>query len=306
MDQTLTSVSIGLPVFNGEDYLGQALDSLLAQTYPNFELIISDNASTDRTPEICRDYANRDKRIKYSRNATNLGGAYNDNNVFCLSSGEYFKWAGHDDLWDSEVLARCVSVLEREPSVVLCYPKTVIIDQEGRVVERYEDDFNLMSPKPHERYRRVIGKKQLLNPFYGLIRSCALRRTRLVESYEASDRVLLGELSLLGKFSEIPEYLFYRRIHPKRATTVNKTPEEKAIWFDPSLRGKILAPRTRRFLGFLTAIPRAKMSPKDTVLCYAEFMRHYFSPKNSFARFGGLMGDMNQAFGAILTHRSIP
>src|SRR3972149_8539793 len=90
-------VSVGLPVFNGEQFLRQALDSVLAQTYPGFELIISDNASTDRTQDICEAYATRDKRIQYYRQSKNVGGGRNYNFVFEVSNGEYFKWLAHDD-----------------------------------------------------------------------------------------------------------------------------------------------------------------------------------------------------------------
>src|SRR5436190_12174806 len=91
-------VSIGLPVFNGERYLRQALDSLLGQDFQDFELIISDNASTDRTAEICRAYVAKDRRIRYYRNESNIGSAPNYRRVFELARGEFFKWCSHDDV----------------------------------------------------------------------------------------------------------------------------------------------------------------------------------------------------------------
>src|SRR5688572_7662493 len=121
-------VSIGLPVYNGENYLSQALDSLLGQTYSDFELIISDNGSTDRTQEICRAYAIKDRRVRYFRSATNRGAAWNFNNVFALSSGKYFKWAAHDDICAPEFLERCLEVLECDPGIVVCFPKTMQMD----------------------------------------------------------------------------------------------------------------------------------------------------------------------------------
>lgn len=110
-------VSIGMPVYNGERYIRQALDSLLAQDYANFELIISDNVSTDGTQGICLEYAARDERIRYYRNETNLGALRNFNRVFELSSGKYFMWAAHDDVWNpayvQEVLALLGSTIQR-------------------------------------------------------------------------------------------------------------------------------------------------------------------------------------------------
>ena len=124
-------VSIGLPVYNGEKFIREAIDSIFSQTFEDFELIISDNGSTDRTQQICQAYAAQDLRIRYYRNKKNIGAARNYNLVFELASGEYFKWAAHDDLCAPEYLERCVEILDRDPDVVLCYPKTSIIDEHG-------------------------------------------------------------------------------------------------------------------------------------------------------------------------------
>jgi glycosyltransferase involved in cell wall biosynthesis len=124
-------VSIGLPVYNGEKYLSLALDSLLAQDYGDFELIIADNASTDRTAEICRQYADRDRRIRFARNDRNLGAVENFNNVFRLSSGEYFMWAAHDDLWHPSYISRCLGALRQDARVVLCASAVEFIGESG-------------------------------------------------------------------------------------------------------------------------------------------------------------------------------
>src|SRR6185295_20414870 len=91
-------VSIGLPVFNGEQLLRQAVDSLLAQTFSDFELVISDNGSTDGTEAICREYAARDSRIRYLREPENRGGSWNFSRLPPLARGEYFRWSCHDDI----------------------------------------------------------------------------------------------------------------------------------------------------------------------------------------------------------------
>jgi len=266
-------VSIGLPVFNGENYLEEALDSILAQTYSDFELIISDNASTDRTEEICRAYAARDERIRYFRNETNLGAAKNYNRVFELSSGEYFRWAAHDDLCAPEHLERCVEILDREPDVVLCYPKTSIIDEHGEFVRNYFDDFNFRSLKPHERFRDFFHATGLCNPVFGLIRASILERTSLIGSYADSDRVLLGELVLFGQFYEVPEYLFFRREHPQTSVRVNPDLVERAAWFDPKRKGRIQLPRWRWFFGYLLAIKRVRLSWYEKLLCYLQMVK---------------------------------
>jgi glycosyltransferase involved in cell wall biosynthesis len=289
-------VSIGLPVWNGERYLAEALDSILAQTHADFELIISDNASTDRTGEICRMYAARDERIRYFRNETNLGAAGNFNRVFELASGDYFKWAAYDDLCAPEYLERCVKILDREPDIVLCYAKTRIIDEHGEFVEDYLDGLNLRSPKPHERFRDLFSAPGLCNPVFGLIRSAVLKRTALIGNYASSDRVLLGELALLGQFYEIPEYLFLRRGHPERSLEANVTDAEIAAWFDPALRGRILLPRWRRLFEYLGAIRRVPVSWFERVRCYIQLGRFVLSPN----RLGGMVEDLLRATGQML------
>ena len=272
-------VSIGLPVFNGENYLEETLDSILAQTYTNFELIISDNASTDRTEEICRAYAAKDRRIRYYRNEQNLGATWNFNRVFELSTGEYFKWAAHDDLCTPEYLERCVEILDHEPNVVLCYPKTKIINEHGEFVENYFDGFNLRSSKPHERFRDFFHAPGLCNPIMGLIRASALKRTPLIGNYAGADRILLGELALLGQFFEVPEYLFLRRGHPQRPLAAAVTDSEIAAWLDPAMRREILLPRWRRFFEYLRAIKRAPLSWSERVRCYMQVGRFALLPK---------------------------
>ena len=128
----LPLVSIGLPVFNGAKHIRYALDSILAQTLDDIEVIISDNASTDGTDEICQNYATLDKRIRYSRNDTNLGAAPNFNKVFSLAQGKYFQWAAHDDIYDTEFLQTCVTALETDSAIVLCFPEEVSIDDSGQ------------------------------------------------------------------------------------------------------------------------------------------------------------------------------
>jgi len=138
----LPRMSIGLPVFNGGRFLKDTVDSVLAQTFDDFELIISDNASTDDTEEIARAYAARDQRVRYFRNEANLGAAKNFNRVFELARGEYFKWTAHDDICAPSFLLRCIEVLDRDPSVTLCYTRQIDIDEQGQILGRNPYDLN--------------------------------------------------------------------------------------------------------------------------------------------------------------------
>src|SRR2546425_2356723 len=165
-------VSVGMPVYNGERYLAEAVDSLLAQTYEDFELIICDNASTDRTGEIARSYAARDTRVRYARNEKNLGAGGNFRRGFALASGEYFRWAASDDVCAPQSLARCVEVLDQEPAAVLAYPSTRFIDEHGRVTgECYDDRLHLQASRASERFRQVLERLGLCNAVYGLMRA---------------------------------------------------------------------------------------------------------------------------------------
>src|ERR1700691_2946887 len=133
-------ISIGMPVYNGEKYIVEALDSILGQTYADFELIISDNASEDRTAEICQDFVKKDPRIRYFRQPSNLGAPRNFNFVFEQSGGQYFKWAADNDVCDHDLLGICKKVLDDRPEVVLCFGKTVAIDQHGSILSPFEDN----------------------------------------------------------------------------------------------------------------------------------------------------------------------
>ena len=229
--QTPPRVSIALPVYNGEKYLEKALDSILSQTFSDFELIISDNASTDRTQEICQTYVAKDQRIRYSRNQENLGAAKNYNRVVEVCSGKYFKWIAHDDVYAPEYLERCVEILDHKPDIILCYPRTVFIDEDDQVIDYYIDGFDLRSPKPHKRFRDALNASSWCNPVLGLIRIDYLRRTVLIGNYPSSDKVLLAELALLGQYYEIPEHLFFRRLHSQNSVKINTTDNSLSAWF---------------------------------------------------------------------------
>jgi len=275
MSDNKPRVSIGLPVFNGEDYLAEALDSILAQTYTDFELIISDNASTDRTQEICQAYAAKDRRARYYRNERNLGAAKNFNYVFELSSGEYFKWAAYDDVLGPEFLSRCITVLDQDPSIVLCHAKTGRIDEHSALVGVYEEYqyLRLGSRKPHERFFDLIRLDHSCNIVFGVMRASALRMTSLIGPYPASDRPLLAQLGLIGRLYEIPEILFYRRDHPQTTWRVWGEKPEVAAWYDSTKAGRIIFPYWRLCFEYFMSISRVPLSWSDRLLCYVQMAR---------------------------------
>jgi glycosyltransferase involved in cell wall biosynthesis len=265
-------ISIGLPVYNGEKYLEESLKSILAQTFTDFELIISDNASTDRTKEICRAFAAKDQRIRYIRNQTNIGGARNHNQTFRLSRGKYFRWAAHDDICEPELLAKCVEVLENNPTAVLSYPAVVSIDENGNKL-RTTFLGRAQSVRPHERFRTLAFRNHSCEATYGLIRSDVLRQTRLVLDYTDSDRTLLCELGLRGRFIEIPELLFYKRYH---AGNVYLDWRDRMAWFDPRLKGEIVFPNWTHLLDLHTTVNRVSLPRGEKLWCYATIAQWAF------------------------------
>lgn len=204
-------VSIGLPTYNGERFIREALDSLLAQTYERIEIIISDNASTDRTAEICREYCERYSHIRYFRNETNIGVARNFNRVFEFSSGHYFMWASDHDLWHPTLIERCVALLEQDANVILAYPYTQLINFDGQPVQVMPDRIDTRGMTTLERYRYIIWHLGICNMVYGLFRRSSLSKTGLFRNTFSPDMILLAELSFYGAFAQLPEVLFYRR-----------------------------------------------------------------------------------------------
>jgi glycosyltransferase involved in cell wall biosynthesis len=205
-------VSVGVPVYNGARFLAAALDSLLAQTFRDFEIVVSDNASTDETPKICEKYVTLDSRIRYFRHTVNIGAPRNYSFVASVACGRYFKWASANDYCAAEMLERCVSVLSNQPDAVLCYGRTVLVDEATGRKEGYERDLALVEARPSDRFRSLIGGLELNNAQSGLIRLDALRQTGLDRPYPGGDFPLMAELALRGRFVVLPDFLLHRRM----------------------------------------------------------------------------------------------
>jgi len=211
MNSNLPFVSIGLPVFNEEKYLKLALDSLLAQDYQNFEIIISDNASTDRTSKICEEYAKSDKRIKYLLNESNIGGIQNFNKVFENSSGKYFFWASGHDIRGVTFLSKCVNLLENNPNVILCSSDALWIDSYNKIGENLTNAIDTIGLNQIDRFKKTIQNRGYNEQIYGLIRKDILNKTGLYQKIIGPDLVLINELSLIGEFAHIEEPLLFIR-----------------------------------------------------------------------------------------------
>lgn len=228
MSDASPQLTIGLPVYNGEDHVGATLDDFVGQTFGDFELIISDNASTDRTSEICRDYAARDPRIRYHRTPHNLGLGPNFNRVFESSDTLYFKWICHDDRHEPTFLERCIDALEHDPEVVLSHTVTGLIgehgeplpydkkrgaylDNAGQPVTRLDKPHVGEGPTPQHRFRDVLRNMDACFHALGVFRADILRKIDWRKNYFGYDKVILAEIVLLGRLHQVDEALFFKR-----------------------------------------------------------------------------------------------
>jgi glycosyltransferase involved in cell wall biosynthesis len=273
-------LSVGIPVYDGEKYLAEALESLLAQSFKEIEIVISDNASTDSTPEICRAYQAKDKRIRYVRNEQNIGAALNFNRVVELSGAPLFHGGACDDLYAPLFLERCVNALDRDPGLVLTYSRTMMIDEKGQplLFDRhrncYLDSFGdfLMEPipphiagfdRPEIRFRQVLWEMGWALPLSGVIRKDALLRTSLYGNYYGADKVLLAELALHGRFHQVNEDLFAKRVH--QGGTHYKTTRERAE--HESKGGGGIPPQALMIRDYTKMVLAADMSVRQRLHC---------------------------------------
>lgn len=273
---TVRPLTVGLPVYNGERFLRHALESILGQTFGDFALVVSDNASTDATADIVEEYAAQDGRIKLIRNETNRGAAWNYNRVFAECRSPYFKWAAADDMLAPTCVERSLAVLEASPpTVVLAYAQTHVIDAEGNVVGSIND--GLAAPPgapPHVRLRRIVRFVVYGNLIYALLRADALRQTRLHGNYPSADYVLLAELALAGEFREVPEPLFLRRLHEGTSVRANPTAASLARWFDPQRR-PVRSRTLTLFREYVGGIRHAQLTRSERALAYVSFAKSW-------------------------------
>jgi glycosyltransferase involved in cell wall biosynthesis len=271
---TKPRVSIGVPVYNGADFLAEALESLLAQTYAELEIIISDNGSTDATELICRQFVARDARVHYHRSPTNRGAAWNYNRTFALATGKYFKWQAHDDALTLDYIEKCVAVLEQHPQVVLCYTWVRDIDEGGRELCIKQSSTNADHQQAHMRFRGLSRVKAAnkCEEVFGLMRTDVLRKTKLIDNYTDSDRTLLADLGLHGPFYEIPEPLFLHRMHQKSSVIANPKRQERTAWFDPAAAGRIVFPNWRQLYELLWVIGHSPLPWSERVRCYGHML----------------------------------
>jgi glycosyltransferase involved in cell wall biosynthesis len=268
---TTPRLTIGLPVYNGEKYVAESIEALLGQSFTDFELIISDNASTDSTGDISRDYEKQDSRIRYFRQPKNIGLAPNHNFVAEQARGELFKWASNDDLYARDLIERCVDALDKYPDVVLVHSWSAMVDDAGVVTKAFEYPLNTASPRAPERFRSLLFVSGG-DDDYGVMRTEVLRRTAMKESYHHADRTIIAELSLYGRFYQVPDWLYFRRDHPDRAERAHPSIRGRCANMDPRRADPLRNPAVRLYgeyiWAYVRAIYRAPLSSADRRECY--------------------------------------
>jgi glycosyltransferase involved in cell wall biosynthesis len=267
------TVSIGLPVFDGAQYLRSAVDDFIGQTFSDWELIISDNASTDETGEIGREYADRDRRVRYHRNEFNIGALANANWTIALASGRYFALAAYDDRHSTDFLERLVAALDADPDAVLAYGRCTRIGPAddplrydssrlgwlGAADQFYRGDTDLERPLPPARaarYHAVLASASVDAPMHGLFRLDALRRTGGHEIY-GSDRLLVARAALQGRFAFVDAPLFRFRIH--EGSTANLDEATRLAREAPA--ASVHRRRARTLLNYVRVVMQADLAP---------------------------------------------
>jgi len=265
-------VTIGVPVYNGAAYLASCLDSLRGQSFRDLEIVIADNASTDESAAIARAYAALDPRIRVVESRVNIGGNANFRRVLDLARGEYFKWAAHDDVCAPAFVERCVSVLDRDPGVVCCHARTVKIGADGAPVRGLPDPTRASSGgsdrRAHARFKDVLLHTGYGARSFGLLRTSVLRSCRPLLSVYGSEKVLMAEVALRGRFHDVDEPLFFERVHGQAASALPSATAQQGF-AAPGAAGGRLAPRFRLLGGYLDAVRRAPLFAPEKARCLA-------------------------------------
>ena len=275
-------VTIGVPAYNAARFLAVALDSLVSQTYADLEIIVVDNASTDATGDIVRDFAARDPRIRYVRNPQNIGAGRNFIRCVELTRTELFRWQSADDYSAPTFVERCVAVLDAHPDVAQAYPRAVLVDENGVELERYDEKISTLADSPRERYLHVMRSIALVNALYGVMRTDLLRRTAIHGAYLGADVVVQEEIALYGKIWEIPEYLYFRRMHAAAHSAMSVA--EKNTFFNPGKPGRRELTAWRQLRERLGSVWRSPLSMGDKSRLAATLLRSGISARDTLAR----------------------
>ena len=285
---TMTRVTIGMPAYNAEETIDQAIKSMLSQTYGDLKLLISDNASTDNTEEICRRYEREDPRVTYVRHEENLGATENYNYVCRAANSEFFKWHSSNDICSLETIERCVKVLSENPDIVLCYPQTRLFEATPDDGKDYQDLQGADVDSPIARFFNVIDNMALNNVMNGVVRADELKLTPLIRPFYYADRNMIAELALRGKIALVEGCYFHRRMDAASAI-IMKSESDAMAHFDPSWERPLPFMNWRIYSAFLSSLFRSNIGALTAVRALPQFLRRVWYAK------ADLWGDIKTA-----------
>lgn len=271
----LPRISIGMPAYNAAATIGAAIAALLAQSFGDFELIVSDNASTDATRDVAEDLARRDGRIRYIRHPVNIGANLNYSHAFKCARGEFFKWASSSDWCAPTFLERCLQALLPRADAVLAAPRTRLFEGDPSSFRDYAHDIEILDDTPSQRLSHLMSALHLNNAVNGLIRSAALRGTDLIAPYIGADVVLMGHLALLGKILRVDEGLYYRRMEVSTSTALQDADAKRRHHY-PKMSARTLFQASKRYWGWLRSATAAPMSVAERWRVYRYVARIIF------------------------------
>jgi glycosyltransferase involved in cell wall biosynthesis len=257
---------IALAVYNGENYLSQAIESILNQTFTDFHLMIGDNASTDGTAEICQNYARQDSRIAYQRHSNNIGASANHNFLFQPGDAPYFKWAAHDDILKPDYLEKCIRLLDQNSQLAIAHSLSVEIDENSKQLKTYDCELRLNGVHPHERFRNVLWTNYF-NEVFGVMRTKLIQNTNLYGSYVGADRNFTAAMILQGDVGYVEEYLFLRRHHPEAFTAKLLDDYSRLKWFDPQAKTPTFLASYIKFHQYFSSIMTLPLSTSEKLAC---------------------------------------
>jgi glycosyltransferase involved in cell wall biosynthesis len=251
-----------VPVYNGENFVEEAIESILNQSFEDLELIISDDGSTDSTEDICRAFTARDERVRYFRNPENIGPGPNYRRALGLTRAPYVKLAAHDDVCLPTFIETCVSVLDRDPTVVLAHTAAASIDEAGEVISVWEPNRALAADDAETRFRAALDIGDEIYLIWGVARAEVMRRIPPIGAYVGHDRPWLTALALHGRIDVSPEVLFHQREHPQRSVHTYdwRRPREAIAWHDRDRAGKLTFPNWRLLGEHARAVLRAPVN----------------------------------------------
>lgn len=265
-------VSFAIPVRNGEPFLNQALDSVCAQEYDDFEVVVCDNASTDGTPDVVRRFSERDPRVRYVRNAEDIGQIENFNRVFELSRGDFIRWMGADDRLEPDYAGKCVSALDARPDAVGVTTQWRYIDDTGQVEFLDVPGPRVDASTPARRLRLTLKLLQshelLFDPIYSLLRRDALARTGMLPVSRWTDRILAVELSLLGPFCHLDDCLSTRR-------KARESRKLRLSRYHENLAGELQEHRWMLYREFANIVRRAPLAGRQKCSCWGAVLAYW-------------------------------